>query len=300
MIVKNSRTQSGFRELARNLAIASMSPRFAIVFLLVLSVLTPTGCAYRERKRYFSRETAVVPQIIPLAMREYSNAPLEPLPSGVRDTLQRAGQPVPTTRPPDPQKQAPAPADSSSSMRRLPPVEGGIAPGSVGETQPVQAGAGSPGVTPVPLSLSQARAAALAGNLDLIVANYDPQIAEEVVFQEIGRFEATFTGTLNRNRNDPPPPAPPLFVSPFGSPPETATDTFQPGVQIPLTSGGVLALRQNRLRSAIPGSALPSLSSLAPTLSLQHAILRGAGPRCQANRDPYRGSYRGPWAPRFC
>ncbi len=260
--------------------LASMIPRFVVVSLLALSVLTSTGCAYRERKKYFSRETAVVPQIIPLAMREYSNAPLEPLPSGVRDTLQRAGQPVPTTRPPDPQKQTPAPADSSSSMRRLPPVEGAIAPGAVGETRPVQAGAGSPSVTPFPLSLSEARAAALAGNLDLMVANYDPQIAEEAVLQEIGRFEATFSGTLNRNRNDPPPPAPPLYISPFGSPPETATDTFQPGVQIPLTSGGVLALRQNRLRSAVPGSTvLPSVYSLAPTLSLQHAILRGAGSR---------------------
>lgn len=220
------------------------------------------GCGIITKHKFFGQATRLDPELEPIWLEEASVTPAEPLPSFALETVERVRQLGVQTEPSNP----------AGDAAPLPPPRDD----STGESGTVEDLGYAPQV--VELTLEQARAAALEGNLDLAVVSFDPTIATEQILEEIWRFESTFDGTVNRMRSDPPPPAGPLGISPFGTQPERATDSFNPSINVPLTTGGLLSFRQQGTRLSAPGlDAIPSIHSLAPTLSLSQPLLRGGG-----------------------
>jgi outer membrane protein len=141
------------------------------------------------------------------------------------------------------------------------------------------------------LAIEQARADALAHNLDLQVALLDPTIAAQSISEQEARFEALLFGDVTYAKTDrpvlietittvPPPPG-----SPPGTPPQiirrsgvvgisNESITAEPGVALPLTTGGTLSaslpLRQ---------SELDDFFEAGPQFSISQPLLRNAGPK---------------------
>ncbi|HWB52693.1 MAG TPA: TolC family protein, partial [Tepidisphaeraceae bacterium] len=126
----------------------------------------------------------------------------------------------------------------------------------------------------LPITIGQVCQSALANNLDLKVDLLDPTIAKESVNEEEAKFEALFTTDINyANLKQ---PAPTELES-------TKIHNFsvQPGLQIPLRTGGTLSLafpwdrsRTNNQFNLIHGP----IYTADPSLTLSQPLLRGAGP----------------------
>ncbi len=127
---------------------------------------------------------------------------------------------------------------------------------------------------PVELSLAEVRAAALANNLDLRVALFDPSISETFIDEEQARFEWAFVANARRNEIDAP-TASQLSNS------QATIDDFDLGVRIPLRTGGEVNVNLpfNRTETNNQFSTLnPSFESDL-RFSISHPLLRNAGVR---------------------
>ena len=124
---------------------------------------------------------------------------------------------------------------------------------------------------PQPISLAEARAAALRSNLDLAVALVDPAIARQVVNVEAARFQAVFDSSYVRNRVD----SPPGFAA--GGSPDTTFDRISASTTQPLTGGGRISLRHSIDKTAPHFVPFPDFVNTSAGLEFQQPLLRGAG-----------------------
>jgi len=85
----------------------------------------------------------------------------------------------------------------------------------------------------VKLTIEQARKLALANNLEIQVQLFDPAIARTSVTEEEGRFEALFNTSANFDKTDTP-------TSTRLESNQAKNLTVQPGIEIPLVTGGTL------------------------------------------------------------
>lgn len=129
----------------------------------------------------------------------------------------------------------------------------------------------TPAGPPQPLSLAEARAAALQSNLDLAVALVDPAIARQVVNAEAARFQAVFDSSYVRNRID----SPPGFAA--GGSPDTTFDRINASATQPLTGGGSISLRHSIDKTAPHFVPFPDFVNTSAGLEFQQPLLRGAG-----------------------
>ena len=130
------------------------------------------------------------------------------------------------------------------------------------------------GVERIELSLSDARIAALANNLNLGATLIAPTIAAEQVSEEEGRFEAIFTlsGTVRDNDD--------AVASALDSSKSTVR-SITPGIRVPLRTGGELnvTLPISRFETDNSFSLLNPSYTSDLNFSLSQNLLRGAGRR---------------------
>lgn len=124
------------------------------------------------------------------------------------------------------------------------------------------------------IALAEARAAAIANNLDLRVALYDPTIAETRIDEERARFEALLTMSARRTRTDTP-----TSSQLAGS--KVTSDDFDLGVRLPLRTGGTVNvnLPLNELETNNPFSTLNPANTADLSFSISQPLLRNAGNR---------------------
>lgn len=137
------------------------------------------------------------------------------------------------------------------------------------------------GLESLPLTLEQARAAALANNLDIKVALVDPTILNERLREEEARFEAVFRPSIGYAEND----APTLDRTASN---QQNTGRAGLGVSVPLRTGGRASIdyTQGFNETDNPFFTLNSSHNNAVELALQQPLLRGAGRR--VNTYPIR------------
>ena len=124
------------------------------------------------------------------------------------------------------------------------------------------------------LTLERVRAETLRNNLGLRVALIAPEIAEQSVREEEGRFEALIFANAQVSDTDD------AVASTLDS--SQARNYFvQPGVRIPLRTGGQVEISTpiNRLRTDNQFTFLNPAYTSDLQLSLSHQLLRGAGRR---------------------
>ncbi len=121
----------------------------------------------------------------------------------------------------------------------------------------------------VDLTLEEARAAALANNLDLKVQFVNPTIARQVISEAAGVFQPTFLLPWERQQIKPPPGN----IS-FGTQVPATMDTLDPAVNVPLTTGGTF-----RLEGPITRDKIPHFNGVDTTgaFSFSQPLLAGGG-----------------------
>jgi len=130
------------------------------------------------------------------------------------------------------------------------------------------------GTERVDLSIEQARAAALANNLDLTVSLIAPTINSEQINEEQGRFEALlFANARYTDQDD-------AAVLQTESN-QAVRAFFNPGLRIPLRTGGQAEIRTPISRAATDNPFQPLNPAYTTDLefSLSQNLLRGAGRR---------------------
>lgn len=124
------------------------------------------------------------------------------------------------------------------------------------------------------LTVEQARASALANNLDLKVAFANPTIDQQRVYEEDARFEKAFTLRTDWRQNDTPTAS--TLVSG-----QSETQSIEPGVKIPLRTGGTatVSLPVQRNQNDNSFSTLNPAYTSDLQFSLSQPLLRNAGRR---------------------
>lgn len=123
----------------------------------------------------------------------------------------------------------------------------------------------------IELSLGEVRVAALAANLDLRVELLNPAISRTVISQEVARFEATFSGAVQRNRLD----LPPGFL--LGGPPDSTFDSMEASITQPLTSGGSLDFFHDATKVDSHVLGIPNEVDTSLGAQFTQPLLRNAG-----------------------
>lgn len=129
----------------------------------------------------------------------------------------------------------------------------------------------------IPITIEEARAAALAHNLDLRVAFVNPEIARQRLSEEEARFEALFATRALWSQTDTPTAL--TLVSP-----QQETHVIEPAIRIPLRTGGTaaIALPFTRTETNNPFATLNPAYEADLEFSISHALLRNAGRRVNA------------------
>lgn len=160
-------------------------------------------------------------------------------------------------------------AQPDTAGEELPPP-GGQANPDIDNSQPEQPVAVAERLD---LSLADARTSALSANLDLRVEQVNPAIARQVISQEAGQFEATFSSSYVRNRID----RPPGVLA--GGPPEVTLDSFSNSVTQPLTTGGEVRALHDVTKTDIHGSDAFNSVDTDLGVEFRQPLLRGFGYR---------------------
>jgi outer membrane protein TolC len=138
-------------------------------------------------------------------------------------------------------------------------------PATLPATVPATLPASRP-VEEVRLTIAEVRRDALANNLELRVELFNPTIAREAINEERARFESTFFTDLRYESVDPP--------STTGDDRQTQRYSVDPGVNIPLRTGGFVRLNVPTFRVDDPGGKEWNSDF---TAALRQPLLRGAG-----------------------
>ena len=165
----------------------------------------------------------------------------------------------------------PAPMPNVSIDYPVQPASGISVREAVEPTLPSEQTKLAPDVPPTPLTLAEARAAALQGNLDLAVALVNPAIAQQVVNSEAARFQAIFDNSYVRNRIDPPPG----FDA--GGAPDTTFDRIGATVTQPLTTGGSIGWTHAIDKADSHFVPFPNSVNTSNGIRFRQPLLRGAG-----------------------
>lgn len=123
------------------------------------------------------------------------------------------------------------------------------------------------------LSIEQVRQAALANNLDLQVDLLDPTIAKQSVNEEEAKFEALFTTDVQYSMAKQP-----AYTQLQST--QTRNLAIQPGISVPLRTGGTLSLSLpiNRFETNNQFNTINGpVYTTDPAISLSQPLLRGAG-----------------------
>jgi outer membrane protein len=122
------------------------------------------------------------------------------------------------------------------------------------------------------LTLAEVRRLALENNLDLKVSLLDPEIARTSVTEEQARFEALFTTDTSFAKTD-------AAVASQLTGSQTSAFDFNPGLQIPLLTGGSIQLGFpiDRFETNNQFSTLNPSYSAGPSAQLTLPLLRGFG-----------------------
>ncbi len=142
------------------------------------------------------------------------------------------------------------------------------------QSQLAQAQTDYANVQSLDLTLSDARAAALANNLGLSATLISPEIANQRVNQERAAFDAVFTLNASWANTDAP-----TASTLVGS--QSKNQTFNPGIRIPLMTGGTITVNApiSRFSTNNAFSTLDPAWTSDLEISLSHNLLRGAGRR---------------------
>lgn len=124
---------------------------------------------------------------------------------------------------------------------------------------------------PVPLTIADVRAAALANNLELRTALVDPAIARANLSAEEAKFEGAFFASARRDDNS-------VFAD-LAAGQAASSDSFEAGFNLPLATGGEIQISSPVTRGADGISfGAPGEDWLAAlSLSMSQPLLRGAG-----------------------
>jgi len=130
------------------------------------------------------------------------------------------------------------------------------------------------GMSRVPLTIEEARAAALENNLDLRVVVVNPLLASEGLRQEEAKFEAVFIPRVNYAENDNP-------VFDVTASNQSDVLSAGAGVEIPLRTGGraTVDFIGSRTETANEFFALNTAYDTDLIFSISHPLLRSAGRR---------------------
>jgi outer membrane protein TolC len=129
------------------------------------------------------------------------------------------------------------------------------------------------GLERLAITIEQARASALAHNLQVSVALQDPRIAGQTLRAEEAKFEAVFTPAIRYREQD----APTLDIT---APNQQDTLSLDAGVSIPMRTGGRVRVGLSESKSDTPNNpfvTLPTSYSSALTFSISQPLLRNAG-----------------------
>jgi outer membrane protein TolC len=121
--------------------------------------------------------------------------------------------------------------------------------------------------TAVELTLEEARAAALANNLDLQIELVDPAIAQQDLDQERAKFEWVFFGSARHRKT-----MPEEGVT-------SSVNSYEVGVEAPLPTGGVLAVGMPFGDTDFDDPGMEGVAAAAVSVSVIQSLLRGAGTR---------------------
>jgi outer membrane protein TolC len=120
----------------------------------------------------------------------------------------------------------------------------------------------------VELTLAEARAAALANNLDLQLDLVDPTIAQLAVDEERAKFESVFFGSVQHSRSEA-----------VGTGTESRTTSYNAGIQSPLYTGGSLSVSVPFSDAESDSVDSVGVSEAAVSVSFIQSLLRNAGTR---------------------
>jgi len=125
--------------------------------------------------------------------------------------------------------------------------------------------------TVVELMLEEARAAALANNLDLRIELVDPSIARQTLDQERAKFEWVFFGSAQHRTTMP------------EEGDASSVNSYDVGVEAPLPTGGVLAVGVPFSDMDFDDPAIEGVADAAVSVTFIQSLLRGAGTRINTN-----------------
>jgi len=178
----------------------------------------------------------------------------------------------------------PVPPVPEGRLRTVEPLELAPAPATVPATLPTTLPVAVPLAPPpreVRLSLADARARALANNLELTVARLDPAVAAAGLSAEEAAFEAAFTTEVQYFGID----APSGQIDPtlgIEITQQSKTLAVTPGLRIPLLTGGTVTVELPVERQAVEGSRFGQQNNRTDyesdlTVSVTQPLLRGFG-----------------------
>jgi outer membrane protein TolC len=120
----------------------------------------------------------------------------------------------------------------------------------------------------VELTLAEARAAALANNLDLKLELVDLSIAQLALDEERAKFESLFFGSVRHSSSEA-----------IGTGTESRTTSYNAGIQSPLQTGGSLTVSVPFSNAESDSSDFEGVSEAAVSVSYIQSLLRNAGTR---------------------
>ncbi|MGD8499278.1 MAG: TolC family protein [Phycisphaerales bacterium] len=120
----------------------------------------------------------------------------------------------------------------------------------------------------VELTLAEARAAALANNLDLKLELVDLSIGQLALDEEWAKFESLFFGSVQHSSSEA-----------VGTGTESRTTSYNAGIQSPLHTGGSLAVSVPFSDAESDSADFEGVSEAAVSVSFIQSLLRNAGTR---------------------
>lgn len=141
-------------------------------------------------------------------------------------------------------------------------------PATLPTSLPTKFPATRPAVSEAKLNLAGIRAMALRNNLDLKVAVYSPEISRTFVSQEEAKFESTFFTDARVGTSDP------AQLPSAQLAPQSDSASVEPGINIPLRTGGTLSFSSPLRTDNINNDRTYSDDILA---SISQPLLRNAG-----------------------
>ncbi|MCR9164706.1 MAG: TolC family protein [Nannocystaceae bacterium] len=226
----------------------------------------------------------LLPLLLVLAPEASADAPARS--TAPRPSTGGAAGPDGTAGPADATAEDPSAVEPPSPSEAPMPSEPAAVPPSIGLSDGYE-----PPFPSEPLELSQVLTDAAATNLDLVLGQTDIEIAETQIMAAVGAYDVILTAGLNASFSESPQRGS-QFAFALGSRAAGANVGFQRAletggqVSLSLTVDRTLTDQPVNFFDATQGATTLSSYRIAPTLTISHPLLRGAGLEVNmANRD---------------